>query len=1452
MEASSSRLDSIPRPSRIPIRYTESLHGLFRDTRLPPPCHTRRNHASKGSLTPSSSTPSSSSRLPTLPPELITDIFRDSNLTSTDLSSLSLVSHSHLPSIRRTLFREITIVHSVLLKPHNQLRLTRASLTLISYLSTHPEIASLVQGVEFRVRKRTKNLGRLYDESVQVEDGQETIERVLKLVPNLSHLSISYCFCRIADLVPFLSTHCPEISTKINPLSVWSLDEQECLELSTLFPRLRHVTTRASNPYGMFEYHLDRRMSRTLSQLTNLANPSMPEFIPFLLSSSKSLRSLSTHFDNLRELDLKELFPNLKELYVTTITELPWPERGYDPPSDIIFLFRQLQHSTCLETLKLRGPYEELPPRPNPEDYPDFWGEEEDRIPSCYNILRAENVTSLKRIVLEGKVNGMRVEQVLAFPMEGLRELVLPRYGVEELEEIREIVRGKNRGKVELRWNANDPIDPSGSRPSSRLAEAMNSQASQETNDVNNEKDGGGNSRSRMDEGIVRVSLPYLPLPPPTRYELEHARSSLSSSNENSTSAKSLALFHLGSLAINTLPRSSWKLSISNISQSTSSSLSNTIQELELDRTLKKVQVWTADLTWTLSFGSIDASSMSDQAGKPLGGAQNGSESYDDWVSVGEKRKVELVFVEVEPKRQPFDEGGRKNGGKGKGKGKERAIDDHDEKRTQLVHVRLSLPPGSITPRDLLELLPGSVQGIVGFFFEVVVGPVFLYIAFKFLRYFHLDQASDRFRSLGSPPTSSSTPTSTVEPNKSPQRSRSRTRRHLTGRSPPLQLPSPVQKDDLPLLSSTPPFSLAPSIPPLHVELPVPKPSREEQEALEILRGGSGTNRSDRLIVQARAQAQSENTRIPTTSRVDHEPWIFSIFSFLSIPFLLVRALVLETSDLYYLIARFVVLFTQVVWAAGGIAKEIVVGTKHEFGRARGGGEERAQQRGKRSRGIVPGRKGKVFGERLGRISENEEEEEVGEGEADLEFEVDVGIVSVGMEETGEESVEIDEPVSVEPIEKPKPAEIDRVAISRGSPPLSPTPPVYHHPRLRGKRVSFPSLFATVIGQSSSDPQISLPPSPSHSPAPRPPAPPTPPPSIATSYEDLSSPVPAPASREEPIIPDEYSTDPRMYNLPLLATNDSPESVLHFRVSQEAASIGKGFPSSLSLKEHGIDRSGLGEKEFEISREVGKGASEVGKSVVGDLRRRFAVEEREDALRRKREESIEEGWDRESKEEGMFGDEVEERERRKMKNLVGKEASEIGRERSMDPEEEEIKLKEIEKQVEERRRKMVEEALEIEGQMKEEEDSAVEEESEEGVIRGEKARGTVLPSASDYPTPSSRRSDEPFPLIATSSFEPASPPETTSAMTTGPGPSPATSLRELEEVESSPPTSPEITRESNVANVAKPGGAQAAVGAVGSSKGDHGAGSGVEGTQSKEPELVKREKSKSKKKKGRK
>jgi hypothetical protein len=109
--------------------------------------------------------------------------------------------------------------------------------------------------------------------------------------------------------------------------------------------------------------------------------------------------------------------------------------------------------------LILRGPYEELPPRPNPEDYPDFWGEEEDRIPSRYNILRAKNVENLKRIVLEGNVNGMRVEQVLAFPMERLREFVLPREGVEELEEIREIVKGKNRGLVELKWSANDPID---------------------------------------------------------------------------------------------------------------------------------------------------------------------------------------------------------------------------------------------------------------------------------------------------------------------------------------------------------------------------------------------------------------------------------------------------------------------------------------------------------------------------------------------------------------------------------------------------------------------------------------------------------------------------------------------------------------------------------------------------------------------------------------------------------------------------------------------------------------------------------------------------------------------------------------------------------------------------------------------------------------------------------
>lgn len=178
-----------------------------------------------------------------------------------------------------------------------------------------------------------------------------------------------------------------------------------------------------------------------------------------------------------------------------------------------------------------------------------------------------------------------------------------------------------------------------------------------------------------------------------------------------------------------------------------------------------------------------------------------------------------------------------------------------------------------------------------------------------------------------------------------------------------------------------------------------------------------------------------------------------------------------------------------------------------------------------------------------------------------------------------------------------------------------------------------------------------------------------------------------------------------MYDLPTIATADTHEAVQHFNVYHQAASVASRFHSILALPEHGIDRGELGEKELKVWKEVGKEASELGKELSAEIRMQVAVEETEDELEKKREELIENTWNEEMKEEGVFGDGEQDLERRKMKNLVGKETSRLAVEKMQGENEEEVdrKLLEIERQVEERRKKMIEQAMANEGEIEEEE-----------------------------------------------------------------------------------------------------------------------------------------------------
>jgi hypothetical protein len=469
----------------------------------------------------------------------------------------------------------------------------------------------------------------------------------------------------------------------------------------------------------------------------------------------------------------------------------------------------------------------------------------------------------------------------------------------------------------------------------------------------------------------LTISLPYYPLDPPSLFELEISKKK---SLEHSSSAKSLTLFHVP-MVINTLPRSAWTLKIGNISRTDNlPAVREDARSLKVDPKITRLEIWTAELQWTLKFGSIattsgiSSPSLSYQAGKPIG-----TGGFDDWIHIGERRKVELVFTELE-NGESSDGGSNSNidERKGKGKGKERRKDY----RVELIHIRLSLPPGAITPAHVLARLPASLQSTVGFIASNIIAPIVLHLAFASLQYFNLDQASARLR-LPEQPRSESR-------SRSRSRSRSKTRRHLTGRSHRQE-----EKEEDPL--SRPPFSLVPSVPPLHVELPVPKPSKDEREALEILQ---------RRSTSPPSPSSSSPVLRPTPEAISQRFYLSSIskealLAFLTLPISLISALVFEFSSLYYLIARIVVLFTEVVLAAGGVLKETVVVMKEEKEGVVGLGFERVEKK-----------KERMVKERLERISEIEEEES------------EEHIVG------SQEKVEVAEPKEV------KPSVLDRVAIA--------------------------------------------------------------------------------------------------------------------------------------------------------------------------------------------------------------------------------------------------------------------------------------------------------------------------------------------------------------------------------------------------------------------------------------
>lgn len=414
----------------------------------------------------------------------------------------------------------------------------------------------------------------------------------------------------------------------------------------------------------------------------------------------------------------------------------------------------------------------------------------------------------------------------------------------------------------------------------------------------------------------LTISLPYLPISPPT---CDQINSNTSANLQKSTSAKSLAIFHLPILAVNTLPRSNWSLSITDISPSYTDTTSSLLALL--DPRLAEgnsIEVWTADLQWTLRFGSINTTTTGVDGINPSLAYQagNGNENYDDWVSIGDQRKVELVFmwkkIAVEGKKDGGVSEERSEKKKGeKGKDVVRDVEmGNEQDQFQLIHLRLSLPPGSSTPASLPHRsVPTSLQPILQSVVSKAITPISLFFAFQFLQYFHLDQGSPRLKLPSPSPPSSTSPR---KKSRSRSRSRSRTPRPLRPTSLfPTSTSSPTISSSIPSVLST-----------LHVEIPSTLPTPDELDALKSIRCHPNPPLpSPRIIDSLDSLSRAQQQQVP----------VISVKSVFGLVWAVLSVIVSEVGELYYLIARFVVLFTEVVMAMGEVFKDGVKTKRRRF-----------------------------------------------------------------------------------------------------------------------------------------------------------------------------------------------------------------------------------------------------------------------------------------------------------------------------------------------------------------------------------------------------------------------------------------------------------------------------------------------------------------------------------------
>ncbi|GAA5951174.1 hypothetical protein JCM21900_004364 [Sporobolomyces salmonicolor] len=456
----------------------------------------------------------------------------------------------------------------------------------------------------------------------------------------------------------------------------------------------------------------------------------------------------------------------------------------------------------------------------------------------------------------------------------------------------------------------------------------------------------------------LTISFPFLP---------QAVTSSPFSSASSYRSAQALALFHLPSLGVNTLPGAKWSLNVKSVSKIDTAwkhrSVGPAFREYRTDEASEDdgEEHWRATVEWTIKFPRGSAAPISNVRGRSKARTSSGNVEQPVYSRTTFPRSIDLVFAcegrPLNPFRAPRQLAREPTGlsYSAKDMGKERKIEeerggvekvksrdfgaDGGASPLRLVHVKYTLPPHSISlfpfnkfPFGLLN----AFEWVARWFIALLLS-----LAYLILRVLGLDQSTRRLNRTHR------------------QRPEKRLDRLLDLKS--------KGTERLHSFSTTP--ASGPSE--LHVQASLPEVTTEEATGLRLIRSLTGSQSSDVDPLIA-APSRSHRRRAASSSALLHYSSssaedlpssnipgdqrrprfaVVSVFSFVSLLLEVARTLASEASDVGWVIRRGVVLFSQLIFALVAVLRVI-------FGSNGSCEQEAAMLRGIKRRGSSTGNEG--------------------------------------------------------------------------------------------------------------------------------------------------------------------------------------------------------------------------------------------------------------------------------------------------------------------------------------------------------------------------------------------------------------------------------------------------------------------------------------------------------------